>query len=87
MPGGEASFAAGVLLYAPALLLIALSRWAPTWARVTGAAAAAVFAAHSLTYLGGGTVDSAGPLAGAGYALLSITIIGWVATVVRTRHQ
>ncbi|MGH2682138.1 MAG: hypothetical protein ACRDIX_02770 [Actinomycetota bacterium] len=29
VPGGEASFAAGVLLYAPGLLMIALSGWAP----------------------------------------------------------
>lgn len=85
VPGGEASFAVGVFLYAPALLLVALSRWAPMWARATGAAAAAVFAAHSLIYLGGGTVDSTGPLAGAGYALLSLTFIGWIATVLRAR--
>jgi hypothetical protein len=85
VPNGEASFAAGVLLYAPALLLIALSTWPPVWARVVGALAAIAFAAHSLMYLGGGTVDSTGPLAGSGYALLTITLVGWIVTVLRSK--
>ncbi|MDQ3769165.1 MAG: hypothetical protein M3370_06785 [Actinomycetota bacterium] len=83
-PGGEASFAGGVLLYAPALVMIALSKWAPLWARVTGAIAAVPFAAHGLVYLGGGDIDSTGPLAGIGYALLTVTIIGWIVTVLRS---
>lgn len=85
-PAGEDSFAVGVLLYVPGLLLIALSGWAPLWVRVLGAAAAAPFAAHSLIYLGGGAVDSAGPLAGIGYALLTVTIVGWVVTVLRSEE-
>ena len=84
VPGGEASFAAGVLLYAPGLLMIALSRWAPLWVRAVGAIAAVPFAAHALVYLGGGDVDSTGPLAGIGYALLTVTIIGWIVTVLRS---
>lgn len=82
--GGEASFAAGVLLYAPGLLLIALSTWAPRWVRLVGAAAAIPFAAHSLAYLGGAAVDSTGPLAGIGYALFTVTVIGWIITVLRS---
>lgn len=83
-PGGEASFAAGVLLYAPALLLVALSPWAPRWARATGAVAAVLFAAHALAYFGGGTVDSTGgPLTSIGYTLLTLTIVGWIITVLR----
>jgi hypothetical protein len=84
VPGGEASFAAGVFLYAPGLLLIALSGWAPRWVRLVGALAAVLFAAHSLVYLGGGAIDSTGPLAGVGYALLTVTIIGWILTVLRS---
>ena len=87
VPGGEASFAAGVLLYAPGLLLIALSPWAPRWVRIVGAIAAVPFAAHSLVYLGGGAVDSSGPLAGIGYALLTLTVIGWVLTVLRSEKE
>ena len=83
VPGGEASFAAGVLLYAPGLLLIALSGWPPRWVRLVGAMAAGPFAAHALVYLGGGTVDSTDPLAGIGYALLTVTVVGWILTVLR----
>lgn len=83
VPGGEAAFAVGVLLYAPGLLLLARSTWAPRWVRLVGAAAAIPFAAHALTFLGGADVDSTGPLAGVGYALLTITIIGWALAVLR----
>lgn len=83
-PGADASFAAGVMLYAPGLLLIALSPWAPRWVRATGAAAAVVFAAHALVYFGGGTVDSTGPLASIGYGLLTVTVAGWALTVLRS---
>lgn len=81
--GTEASFAVGVLLYAPALLLIALSSWPALWVRVAGAVAAIPFAAHGLVHLGGGDVDSTGALAGIGYALLTVTVIGWILTVLR----
>lgn len=84
VPGGEASFAAGVLLYAPGLLMVALSTWAPVWVRLVGAASALPFAVHALIYLGGGTIDSTGPLAGIGYTLLTLAIIGWVTTVLRS---
>ncbi|HZI97129.1 MAG TPA: hypothetical protein VFD41_06345 [Actinomycetales bacterium] len=84
-PGGEASFAAGVLLCAAALLLIGLSTWAPRWVRIVGWMAAVPFAAHSLAFLGGADVDSTGALAGIGYALFTLTIVGWVLTVVRPK--
>lgn len=86
VPGGEASFAAGVLLYAPGLLLIAASTWAPLWARVTGAVAAVAFATHSVIYLGGGEIDSTGPVAGIGYTLLTITVMGWILAVLRSQE-
>lgn len=85
-PGAQASFAAGVLLYAPALLMIALSPWAPRWVRAVGAIAAVPFATHSLVYLGGGAIDSTGPLAGIGYALFTITVVGWALTVLRSEQ-
>ena len=83
VPGGDASFAAGVLLYAPALLLMATSPWAPRWTRMVGAMAAAPFAAHGLAFFGGAAVESDGPLPSVGYALLTLTIIGWAITVLR----
>lgn len=82
-PGGDASFAAGVMLYVPALLLVALSSWAPRWVRIVGVAAAVFFAAHALVFFGGGAVDSTGPLTSIGYTLFTVTIVGWVITVLR----
>lgn len=82
--GGEASFAAGVFIYAPGLLMIALSSWGPRWVRLVGAIAAIPFAAHSLIYLGGGAIDSKDPLAGIGYALFTVAVIGWAITVLRS---
>ncbi|MBT2512807.1 hypothetical protein [Arthrobacter sp. ISL-30] len=83
-PGGEDSFAVGVLLYAPGLLMLARSIWLPLWVRVIGAAAAAVFAAYSLVYLGGGAIDNRGPFVGIGYALFTLTVLGWIIAVVGT---
>lgn len=82
-PGAEASFAAGVLLYVPALLLIAFSPWAPRWTRAVGALAAVPFAVHAVAYLGGAAVETDGPLPSVGYALLTVTIVGWIITVLR----
>ena len=82
-PGGEASFAAGVLLYVPALLLIALSPWAPRWTRAVGVLAAAPFAAHALGYFAGVAMEPDGPLPSLGYTLLTVTIVGWVITALR----
>lgn len=81
-PGGEASFAAGVLLYVPALLLIVFSQL-PRWTRVLGALAAVPFAAHALAFFAGAAVETDGPLTSVGYALLTVTIVGWVVAVLR----
>lgn len=82
-PGAQAAFAAATSLYAAGVLMVALSTWAPRWVRLAGAIAALPFAAHFLAYLGGRDIDSTGPLAGIGYALLTVTIVGWVRTVLR----
>lgn len=83
-PGGEASFAAGVLLYAPALLLIALSPWAYRWTRAVGALAAVPFAVHAVAYFAGAAVETDGPMPSVGYALLTLTFVGWIITVLRS---
>lgn len=82
-PGGEDSFAVGVLLYSVGLLILIWSAWLPLWVRLLGAAAAAVFAAYSLFYLGGGAIDSTGPLVAIGYTLFTLTALGWILAVIR----
>lgn len=82
-PGAEASFAAGLLLYVPALLLIALSPWAPRWTRAVGALAAVPFAAHALAYFAGAAVQTDGLMPSVGYTLFTLAIIGWTITVLR----
>lgn len=79
--GGEASFAAGVLLYVPALVLIALTPWAPAWARVTSALGALPFAVHAVSFFAGAPMEADGPVTSIGYTLLTITIFGWILTV------
>jgi len=84
-PGGEAPFAAAVLFYVPALLLISLPPRFPFWARAAGALAAVPFGIHAIVFLLGGN-PSEGPQI-AGYLLLSVAAIGWAVDVVRsTRH-
>ena len=82
-PGGEASFAAGVLLYVPALLLIALSPLAPRWTRAVGALAAVPFAFHALAFFTGAAVETDGPIPSVGYTLFTAAIVGWIITVLR----
>lgn len=87
LPNGEAAFAAGVFLYAPGLLLIALSPWGPAWTRVTAALSGLAFGAHALVFFSGGEIDSTGPLAGAGYALLTLTFIAWAVHLLRSGNR
>jgi hypothetical protein len=82
-PGAYASFAAGVTLYPVALLLASIPPAFPLWTRIAGALAALPFAAHALLSLLGRSPAPGGPLASIGYVLLTLTIVGWMITVLR----
>jgi hypothetical protein len=82
-PGAYASFAAGVALYAVALLLASIPPAFPLWTRIAGALAALPFAAHALLSLLGRSPAPSGPLASIGYVLLTLTIVGWMIAVLR----
>lgn len=84
-PGGAAAFAAATYAYFPALILAALSGWGPGWARLTAGASGVAFGIHAFAHGGGADVTLDGPIAGAGYALLSLTLIGWTGTCSRHR--
>lgn len=80
---GEETFASGVALYIPALLLASLPQGLPIWSRIAGGLAAIPFAVHAgLNWLGQNP-SPGGPAATAGYILLSVAAIGWIVHVLR----
>jgi hypothetical protein len=81
--GAYASFAAGVALYALALLLASIPPAFPLWTRIADALAAMPFAAYALLSLLGRSPAPGGPLASIGYVLLILAIVGWMIAVLR----
>ena len=79
--GDEASFAAGVAFYLPALLLVAVPAVLPPWSRAAAALATLPFGALAVIELTGGTPSAV--LQDAGYGLLTISLIGWALQIVR----
>ena len=84
---GQPSFAAGMALYVPAFLFIGLSKGFPLWTRITIITASVPFLIAASIIFSGGQVLSTSPLPGAGYGLLSITIIGWVIFLLQQRKK
>lgn len=84
--GGEASFAAAVLFFAPALLLISLPPRFAIWTRIAGALAAIPFGAHGIAYLLSGSPPEGLLNAedGLAYPVLIIAVIGWAVDVFRS---
>jgi hypothetical protein len=80
---GEATFASGVALYVPALLLVSLPDGLPIWSRVAGGLAAIPFAMHAALNWLGQNPSPGGPIATTGYILFSIAAIGWIVQVLR----
>lgn len=79
--GAYASFAAGVVLYTLALLLVSLPPAFLLWTHIAGALAAMPFAAYALLSLLGRSLAPGGPLASIGYVLLILAIVGWMIAV------
>ena len=73
--GDQASFAAGVAFYVPALLLISVPGGLPGWARGAGMLAAVPFGVLATIALTGGEPPAV--LQDAGYGLLTIALVGW----------
>lgn len=85
--GGQPAFAAGMALYVPALLFISLPKAFPTWSRFTGVAATIPFSiAAAKIYLGGQALSTS-VFPGAGYGLLTLTIVGWILSLLRTGRR
>ena len=81
--GGQPSFGAGMALYVPALLFISIPKEFPLWTRLTGIAASIPFAIAASKIFMGEEVLSTSALPGAGYGLLTLTIVGWIIVLLR----
>ena len=78
-----AAFGAGVALYVPALLFISVPRVFPTWARIAGIVAAAPFLAEAVLVFDNRPQPPTGPLPSAGYAFMTIAVVGWIVHLLR----
>lgn len=85
--GGQAAFGAGIALYVPALLLICIPKLFPIWLRGLGVLASIPFLIASVYIFMGEPVYSSSNITGAGYGLLSLTIIGWMYVLWRSSVQ
>ena len=78
------AFAAGIALWAAALVLISAPRQLPGWLRVLGGAAAFLFAITAgRIYAGEVLLPTSSPLPFFAYPFLVATLLGWAWTLVR----
>lgn len=80
---GQAAFGAGVALYLPALWLISCDRNFPILFRLTAIAATIPFGIAATKIYMGHEVLTTSALPGAGYGLLTISIAGWVWSLIK----
>jgi hypothetical protein len=80
---GQAAFGAGLALYLPALWLISGGRNFPIAFRLTGIVATIPFGFAAAKIFLGHDVPSTSALPGAGYGLLTITIVGWIWSLIK----
>jgi hypothetical protein len=85
LQASNASFASGIALWAASLVMTSSTKSAfPTWTRLTGVIAAALFAVTATRiFLGETILATAAPLPAAGYPFLVLTFAGWVWTLLR----
>ena len=82
--GSIPAFAAGTALWAAGLALVSAPRLLPSWLRVSGAAAACLFAVTSARiYAGEVLLPTTSPLPFFGYPFLVATLLGWAWVLLR----
>ena len=79
--GSQPAFGAGMALYVPSFLLISLPKKFAIFVRITGALASIPFAFASAKIFLGEQVPSTSMFPSIGYTLLTITIVGWIWTI------
>lgn len=77
------AFAACMLFYIMGFLLVCLPATFPNWVRITGLVSATLFAIASTKFYLGYGIHYNDALAGIGYGLLTITIIGWIISLLK----
>jgi hypothetical protein len=76
--GSVPALAAGMALWAAALVLVGAPRVMPTWLRLVGGIAAVLFAATAARlYAGEALLPTSAPLPFFGYPFLVATLLGW----------
>lgn len=84
--GSIPSFGAGAALWATALLLVSVPREFPVWVRLTGIAAAILFAiTAAMIFWGEQILPTASPLPFFAYPVLVLTFVGWISVLARER--
>ncbi|MCB0706557.1 MAG: hypothetical protein KDC34_14685 [Saprospiraceae bacterium] len=81
--GTQEAFGAGMALYVPALLLISYPNKFPLLVRITGGLASIPFAIAAFKIMMGEDVPSTSLFPSIGYGLFTVTIIGWIWTILR----
>jgi hypothetical protein len=76
--GGQATFGAGMALYAPGLFVIACSAYFALWVRAACALSAIAFLIAAYSIFAGEVVLATTTFPSAGYALLTLANIGWI---------
>jgi hypothetical protein len=87
LAGSVPAFAAGVSLWATALVLILYPRDFPFWVRLAGWLASLIFLATATEiYSGQPLTPLSSPLPGLGYPFLVATFAGWIWTLLREKQ-
>jgi hypothetical protein len=82
--GGVPAFAAGTALWATALLLISIPNQFAAWVRIAGVAASLLVGMTATAiYWGEQLLPTSSPLPFLAYPVLSITVVGWIWTLLR----
>lgn len=84
LTGSVPSFAAGISLWAAALVIVGLPRAFPIWGRLAGFVAALLFAVTAARIFWGETLlPTAAPLPSLGYPFLVLAFAGWIVRQIR----
>lgn len=81
--GSQATFGAGMALYGPALILIAVSSYFALWIRGAAALSAIAFLIGAMKIFTGEVTPSSSMFPSAGYMLMTLATIGWIWTVMK----